>query len=180
MTDNLERRAMASEVRASGRKLVGYAAVFNTPTSIMDFVETIAPGAFAATLADQHDVLGLVDHDSGRLLGRTRSRTLRLAEDGKGLSFEIEIPETSLGRDVLALAERGDLGGASFAFSVRREQWNAERRTLLEVVLHEVSVVHAWPAYPTTSVAARNREAALSLTPAERRRRILDLMERGQ
>lgn len=180
MTKETERRAIASEVRASGRKLVGYAAVFNTPTTIADFSETIAPGAFSATLADNHDILGLVDHDSGRLLGRTRSRTLRLSEDGKGLAFEIEIPDTTLGRDVLALAERGDLGGASFAFSMKREAWEGNRRTLQDLVLHEISVVHAWPAYPTTSVSARRRNAAPALTALERRRRILARLERGQ
>ncbi len=181
MTEQHERRALVGDVRTNGRRLVGYAAVFNTPTNIADFVETIAPRAFAASLADGHDVLGLVDHDSGRLLGRTRTRTLRLSEDGKGLTFEIDVPDTTLGRDVLALAERGDLGGASFAFSVQREKWDGDRRTLEQVQLHEISVVHAWPAYPTTTVAARRRQdPVMKLGTAERRRRLLDLMERGQ
>lgn len=181
MTTQPERRALVSDVRSNGRRLIGYAAVFNTPTNIADFVETIAPGAFAASLADLHDVLGLVDHDSGRLLGRTRNRTLRLSEDGKGLAFEIDLPDTTLGRDVLALAERGDLGGASFAFSVQRERWDGDNRTLERVQLHEISVVHAWPAYPTTTVAARHRQDPVKrLGVAERRRRLLELMGRGQ
>jgi uncharacterized protein len=52
------------------------------------------------------------------VLARTRSGTLRLAEDSKGLAFDLDVPNTSFGRDVLELAERGDIGGASFAFTV--------------------------------------------------------------
>jgi HK97 family phage prohead protease len=153
----IERRAAAAEIRAAGRKLVGYAATFGTEARIGDFVETIAAGAFSASLADGRDTLALVDHDAGRLLARTRSGTLRLAEDARGLTFEIDTPETQVGRDVLALAERGDLGGMSFGFRVRRdgERWCGRRRELRAVDLLEISVVQAWPAYGGTSVAAR-------------------------
>ena len=67
------------------------------------------------------------------------------------------MPATTHGNDVLALAERGDLGGMSFAFTIKRERWDGERRTLESVDLHEVSVVSAWPAYPETIVQARAR-----------------------
>jgi HK97 family phage prohead protease len=58
---------------------------------------------------------------------------------------------------VLELATRGDLGGASFGFTVAKngEQWNGNKRTLTGVNLMEISVVSAWPAYPETTVAAR-------------------------
>jgi phage prohead protease, HK97 family len=105
---DMERRYV-TEIRAAGRKLEGYAATFGTEARIADFSEIIMPGAFASSLTGR-DVLALVDHDPSKLLARTRSRSLRLAEDSKGLSFEIDLPDTSLGRDVLALAERGDLG----------------------------------------------------------------------
>ena len=105
---NLERRA-AIEIRAKGRRLEGYAAVFNEETRIADFREIIRPGAFRTSLAG--DVLALADHDASKVLGRTKSGTLRLAEDSRGLAFDLDVPGTSLGNDILALAERGDLGG---------------------------------------------------------------------
>jgi HK97 family phage prohead protease len=154
-----ERRALAAEMRAKGRRLEGYAAVFGSETRIADFVESIAPGAFAASLAERADILGLVDHDPSRVLARTRSGTLRLAEDSRGLHFDLDLPNTTAANDVLALAERGDLGGASFAFSVRKdgERWNGDKRELRSLHLHEISVVSAWPAYPETIVQARQR-----------------------
>lgn len=155
----IERRAAAAEIRAAGRKLAGYAATFGTEARIGSYVESIAPGAFAASLADGGDKLALVDHDPGRLLARTRSGTLRLGEDARGLAFDLDLPETQLGRDILALAERGDLGGMSFAFKVRPdgERWAGNHRELRSVDLAEVSIIMAWPAYPDTKVATRNR-----------------------
>lgn len=153
-----ERRAIAvAELRTKGRRLEGYAAVFGAEARIADFTETIAPGAFASTLAERTDILALVDHDPGRILARTKSGTLRLAEDARGLAFDLDVPGTTLGNDVLALCERGDLGGMSFSFSVKSEKWDGERRTLESVNLHEVSVVSAWPAYDGTIVQARSR-----------------------
>jgi HK97 family phage prohead protease len=153
----IERRSSALEIRAKGRRLTGYAATFGTEARISDFVESISPGAFKASLAG--DVVALLDHDASRLLARTKSKTLRLAEDSKGLAFDLDVPPTSAGNDVLALAERGDLGGCSFGFLIPKggESWNGNKRTLTNIDLHEISIVSAWPAYPETSVIARAR-----------------------
>jgi HK97 family phage prohead protease len=153
----IERRALAAELRAKGRRLEGYAATFGAEAEIRDYTETIAPGAFKSTLAEGKDILALVDHDPGRLLARTKSKSLRLSEDSRGLHFDLDLPDTTAGRDVLALAERGDLGGASFAFTTRDEQWSGERRELRSVTLHEISIVSSWPAYEGTIVQARSR-----------------------
>ncbi|QTO39220.1 HK97 family phage prohead protease [Desulfovibrio desulfuricans] len=160
------RRAADLSVAPGQRKLVGYAAVFGQETRISDFTEVIRPGAFAASLKGR-DILALVDHDPSRLLARTKSGTLRLEENSKGLRFELDLPDTTEGRDILALTERGDIGGMSFGFTVARsgERWDGKKRELRAVTLHEISVVHAWPAYQGTSVEPRARrphlEAAL-------------------
>ena len=158
-----ELRALATEIRAKGRQLKGYAATFGTETRINDFTEVIAPGAFRASLDQGGDILALVDHDAKRVLARTKSGTLRLREDPKGLAFELDLPDTSYGRDVLALAERGDVGGMSFAFSVPEngDAWNGNRRELRSVQLVEISVVTAFPAYEGTEVHSRTRGVAL-------------------
>ena len=177
--DAIEHRALATAVRAQGRRLVGYAATFGTPARIAGeaaggFTETIRAGAFRDTLAKREDVLALVDHDAGKLLGRTASGTLRLSEDARGLSFEVDVPPTTLGNDVLAMAERGDLGGMSFGFRTIADHWTDKTtRELRSVSLVEISVVHAFPAYPATVVQARaKQDANLRLSPAARRRLI--------
>lgn len=169
----MEKR-IATDLKAEGRKLSGYAATFGTETRIADFMETIAPGAFAASLSGNPDILALVDHDPGKVLARTKSGTLRLSEDTRGLRFEIDVPDTTLGRDLLAMAARFDLGGMSFGFNVPEggEEWRGEKRTLRAVVLHEISVVQSFPAYGGTSIQARSRQQR---TEADRRIAVLEL-----
>lgn len=153
----LERRA-ATSLTVSNRRLVGYAARFDTETRIADFREVIRPGAFRQSLASGRDILCLRDHDPAVLLGRTKSNTLELREDEQGLYFSLAVPDTQAGRDLLVLAERGDLGGMSFGFRSVEEDWSEDRRELRQVELHEVSVVQSHPAYPETSVSLRSRQ----------------------
>lgn len=174
MTTTIERRAAELEVRAKGRTLEGYAAVFEQRARIVDFDEMIARGAFADTLK-AGDKLALVDHDTAKLLGRTRNGSLRLAEDTRGLHFEIALPKTSLADDVLALADAGSLGGASFGFIPTREAWQGNLRTLQAIDLREISIVSAWPAYPQTSVTARSAAFANRSDFARR----IDFLELG-
>lgn len=157
---DIERRGAAGGLRASGRTLSGYAAVFGTDTRIGGFTERVAPGAFSKSLASGRDVLALLDHRADVLLGRTSSGTLKLAEDDKGLRFDLELPDTQAGRDLVALAERGDLGGMSFGFVATDEAWQGDTRELRQVELHEVSVVQSWPAYKSTSINLRCRQGA--------------------
>src|SRR5262245_49518228 len=152
-----ERRIIAAELRAKGRRLEGYAAVFGVEARVNDFTESIRPGAFQQSLSAGNDIIALVDHDSARVLARTKSGTLRLGEDTRRLHFSLDVPNTSAGHDVLALAERGDLGGASFGFLVLDEHWNGDHRELRSVDLKEISVVQSFPAYGQTSVWARAR-----------------------
>lgn len=166
----MERR-VSVELRAKGRRLEGYAALYGMDTRIADFTEVILPGAFSATLGEGRDVLALADHDPARVLARTKSGTLRLSEDTRGLAFDMDVPNTSAGRDMLELAERGDLGGMSFGFSATKdgERWQGDRRELRAVTLHEISVVSAFPAYEGTIVQARKRPVAAPRLVAARR-----------
>lgn len=159
MTGTVERRA-AQEVRASGRKLTGYVARFDSEARIGSFTEVIRRGAFRASLDSGADILALADHDPTRVLGRTRTGTLELREDDNGLAFSLALPDTQVGRDLAALAERGDLGGCSFGFVVPSggDSWTGDRRELRSVTLQEVSVVQAWPAYANTEVNLRSRQ----------------------
>lgn len=164
-----ERRA-AIELRAEPGekpKLVGYAAVFDSPSrDLGGFVEYVRRGAFRRSLAAGADVLALVAHDPRLVLGRSGAGTLKLAEDARGLRFEVEIPPTTAARDLLVSIERGDIGGASFAFHTPKggDRWTFGKsgpatRELLDVDLRDVTVTAA-PAYPDTSVALRSLDAA--------------------
>lgn len=153
------------ETRADGERMTvaGYAAIFGEVADIAGiYREVIARGAFSRSLRTD-DVLALFGHDSGRLLGRTTSGTLRLAEDAKGLSVEIDLPDTTDGRDVRTLIARGDISGMSFGFNIVHEEWDFSAepplRTIIDVDLVEVSVVSA-PAYAGTSIALRSLESA--------------------
>ena len=155
-------------------RLRGYAAVFNDDSVPLPFIERIAPGAFRKTLTETPDVRLLINHE-GLPLARTKNGTLTLTEDDRGLYMDATIADTSEGRDLYTLVERGDVDQMSFAFRVIRQKWNEDRsmRTLTEVSLADgdVSVV-TYPAYPTTTVEAR--EALRTAIEAIKEGRALD------
>ncbi|MCA9470389.1 MAG: HK97 family phage prohead protease [Nitrospira sp.] len=175
MVATLEHR-VAVEWRTAGRKLIGLAAPFNSPATLGDVVETIRPGAFKKSLASGADVVALIDHDTSRLLGRTKSGTLRLSESERGLLFEIDLPNTREAEDLLELAQRRDLGGMSFGFRTIADTWTGNNRELIEVDLKEISVVHSWPAYEATTVSARSKEQSDNKREQIMRQRFLETM----
>lgn len=166
-----ERRAIGTlsstvkvEHREEGRlpKIVGYTAVFDTPTSIGGwFNEVIRKGAFRRALTEKQDVRALFNHDSNNVLGRSSSGTLSMREDDSGLWVEIDPPDTSLGRDVVNLISRGDISGMSFAFIIRKVTWTEgeeegqDLREILDVDLFDVGPV-TYPAYEETTADVRS------------------------
>lgn len=143
-------------------KLIGYAAIFNVLSlPMMYFRERILKGAFTKSLKRGDDVRALVDHDSSKLIGRRSSGTLKVTEDKKGLKAEIDLPNTTVAKDVTELIERGDLTGMSIGFRTISDRWHIEDeqevRELVEIELRDVSVV-TFPAYPDTDVAVRSHE----------------------
>ncbi|NTF48508.1 HK97 family phage prohead protease [Rhizobium rhizogenes] len=151
----IEKRLAVEGLQAkTGRTLSGYAIMYGVESRIGDFTESFAPGSVTKTLRDrpnQRDIVGLVDHDASQLLGRQASGTLRLQDTPKGLAFEIDLPPTPLGDEVLALAQRGDLGGVSFGFIATAEDWQGDKRTVKEAQLLEISIIKAHAAYQDTA-----------------------------
>lgn len=149
----------ARQAEDGSMRLSGYAAVFNDASVPLPFIETIAPGAFRKTLTETPDVRLLINHE-GLPLARTKNGTLRLQEDETGLYMDADLPDTQAARDLYTLVERGDVDQMSFSFRVIRQKYNEGRteRTLMELSLADgdVSVV-TYPAYPTTSVEAREQ-----------------------
>jgi len=143
-----------------GMSFTGYAAVFNSDSEPLPFIERIAPGAFKKSLKGRNTIKMYMNHDSSMLLASTRSKTLRLQEDSKGLLVEADLPDTTVGRDLSVLMKRGDVDSMSFGFSVPAggDKWSDDgmTRELRQVRLHEVSVVTGFPAYTATSASVRS------------------------
>jgi HK97 family phage prohead protease len=159
---DFENRFTAELQSTDDGKLVGYAAVFNSRShDLGGFREILKPGSFDRTLKEFPDVLALVEHDTNRVLARTTNGSLKITPDAKGLRVEITPADTSYARDLLALVKRGDVAGMSFRFRPfpGGASTRSGLRTLTAVQLREVSVV-VRPAYPETSVAVRDLEAA--------------------
>lgn len=148
-------------------QLRGYACVFDREYVVQradgsQFREVFRPGAFTKTLSEQRDIKALYAHSRMDVLGRTGNGTLRLREDAIGLAFEVDLPETTLGRDIRVLVKRRDLTGMSLGFRVPAGKERATRgrgkelelREVLEAQLVEITVT-AFPASEATQVEAR-------------------------
>lgn len=160
------RFSIPAEIRAdeTGIKVSGYAAVFNEIVNIGGyFRERVLPGAFAEA-SRRDDVVFLINHD-GLPLARTRSGTLKLVEDQRGLKIETELDAND--PDVHAIVpkmKRGDLDKMSFAFSMRGgiQTWDESVEPPLRTIekvgeLHDVSIVTT-PAYDGTEIGLRSLE----------------------
>jgi HK97 family phage prohead protease len=154
---------LRAEGEAAAPKLVGYAAVFNRMSQDLGgFTEIIKPGAFRKTIQES-DVRALFNHDSNFVLGRSKSGTLKMEEDDRGLKIEISPPDTGWARDLLHSIERGDVDQMSFAFRAVKDRWiedndkqdRAVIRELHEVRLFDVSPV-TYPAYEDTTISVRD------------------------
>lgn len=166
--EGVERRVLVVEdielriVDGDIPKVVGYAAKFGKwSKDLGGFREKIRVGAFDDVMDD--DVRALKNHDPNLLLGRTKSGTLRLTANKTGLRFEIDTPDTNVGRDTVEEIRRGDISGCSFGFIVETDEWrylevDTVERTIIKFKrLLDVGPV-TYPAYPDTSVAARSLE----------------------
>jgi len=154
------------EVRAEGdgNTLVGYASVFDSPSEPMPFIEYVKRGAFSKTINDGADVRLLIDHE-GVPLARTKSGTLVLEEDERGLRVEADLdPSNPDAARIISAMKRGDLSQMSFAFRIVKDNWNNDRsvRELREVQLFDVSVV-TFPAYEETVAELRNKNVCVTV-----------------
>lgn len=158
----VERRTFKfTELRfAENGEITGHAAVFEQlSTDLGGFREKIAATAFDRALGEGQDVRALFNHDPNFVIGRTKSGTLTLRNDGHGLAVSIMPPDTQWARDLQSSIKRGDIDQMSFQFRTKKDQWEKRSdgeivRTLLDVDLYDVSPV-TFPAYPDTDLQAR-------------------------
>ncbi|MEV8031393.1 HK97 family phage prohead protease [Streptomyces sp. NPDC086182] len=177
---DVELRAKADGSGGDALTFTGYACITDVGYEMSDwlgpFTEVVRAGAFTKTLAESADVPFLVNH-AGLTLARTKSGTMRLAEDDTGLHTEADLDPASPHVQALRSAmDRGDVDEMSFGFWITRQQWSPDfdQRDILEVSLNkgDVSIVN-FGANPNTAGATLNsRDVSAQLhrlTPDERR-----------
>ncbi|MGM9923343.1 MAG: HK97 family phage prohead protease [Bacillus sp. (in: firmicutes)] len=151
------------ETEDGQRTITGYAVKWEMKSHTMGyftrFREQFKKGAFAESL-NKEDQRALWSHDTSQVLGRTKNGTLRLYEDDIGLRFELDLPNTTLGKDAYETIKRGDVDGVSFGFRMKKEEWDEAdldnvTRTITQADLFEISPV-GFPAYPDSQVSARS------------------------
>ncbi|KPI46282.1 peptidase U35 [Clostridioides difficile] len=165
----MEKRAVSLEIRDSNlesRKISGYAAIFSDNyTKLQDrwgdtFYEKISRGAFLKTLADNaKDKFMLINHDWNKIVGRTNSNLI-LEEDEHGLRFEVDVPATTDGNDLLENVRLGLIRGCSFGFNIvnSKTRWDDDwtfYRDITEVELFEITAT-PMPAYNDTEINCRS------------------------
>ena len=148
---------------ATDKKIIsGYFIVFDTETELYPGVrEEVSPDALVGV--DLSDVKALIDHDTAKVLGRTKANTLSLSVDSKGLYGEIIINESDQeAMNLYSRVQRGDVDQCSFGFEILNEEMiqNSDgtvKFIIKSINLYEVSVV-TFPAYQETAVEARSKQ----------------------
>lgn len=168
-----EKRSFLGSTTVSGRRVSGYAIIFDSPSEIL-FVsgrkcrEIIKRSAVDENLLRRSDIKCYVNHNPERMVARSNrgKGSLMLSIDSKGLRFEFEAPHTADGDYVVEMIKRGDLTGCSFAFYATGERWSKSNgmdiRTITKINrFDDVSIVTS-PAYKSTTVSVRNQSNSLS------------------
>ena len=163
-----ELRFIRSNITLSERIVSGYAIRFmEESVDLGGFIERIHPEAISIDQIRNSDIFAFFNHDNDKVLGRTGAGTLKLDLRDDGLYYEINVPDTVAGNELLEHIKRGEMYGTSFAFSLpsddsgdvwsRGEDGNIYRDITNIEFLYEISPVFS-PAYPTTTVSARSLE----------------------
>ena len=145
-------------------KIGGYAAKFNEPVQIYDWLtEIIDPCAFDEAMSRPDDVRVLRNHNPDNVLGRTSNGTARLSKDAVGLQYEADLPDTGYARDTYNLVRDGYISGSSFWFQVTSHEVQyfddgSVTRTVTGVKMFDVGPV-TFPANENATSEARSATA---------------------
>lgn len=126
-------------------KISGYACKWSHPSNILG----IGPEVFETNslTIPKEGVSLYFQHDKKRLLGQTKSGTLKLTNDKIGLKYEATLPKSA--QDVIEACQRGDAQGVSLGFSSLDEDRSLGTRRIKKGVVYELSIVDR-PQHETT------------------------------
>lgn len=175
---SLDGEKMSVRSGDDGKRFIeGYAIIFNQRSKLIRewgevFYEVIEPSAPDNVLADGGlNVIATIDHNRSKMLGRTKSGTLVLTKDSRGLKYTIELPNTTLGNDIAEMIERGDYFESSFIFTVAEKGCRYDNSEEIPVRyvsnferMYDVAIVIDG-AYANTAVGMRSQEFELGDQP---------------
>lgn len=155
----IQARALEQENGSTEMWVEGYASKFDSPTVLWEdgnnqYKEQICKGAFDNCKMD--DVIFNYNH-SGKVMARTRNKTLQLNIDDTGLFIRARLDGTEEGRNLYEEIQGGYIDRMSFAFTISEESYDSENlqwnvRGIKR--LYDVSAVDI-PVYDDTSISAR-------------------------
>jgi len=170
-TNKQERRVLSSSLTLrktdTGRTVSGRGITYNALSKNMGFREKFQPGS----LTIDPSMKCLWSHDSSQILGTVRSGTMTIDDRADGLYYSVSLPNTTLGRDVQTLLERGDIGfdgtdSVSFGFVADDDSWSEANgeviRTVTAATVFEISILgNGDAAYSQNTVSLRNVPAGI-------------------
>jgi HK97 family phage prohead protease len=148
----------------------GLAVVYNSLSAEIGhagrtFRELVRPKAFAASISSGSDIIARFNHDG--FLGRISDGSLRLTQDTRGVTYEIDPADDLIGREAIAAIRAGKVRGSSFSMIVDPggDSWRHDRGLIREIRsarLIEVSPVES-PAYRATEVGLVSTESLIAM-----------------
>jgi HK97 family phage prohead protease len=154
------RLSFAAAAGDTPARLSGYAIVWDQlSTDRGGYRVKLEPGSAKFTTP----TLALYEHDFAEVIGNTANNTLRLSLDDVGVKFEIDLPNTTAGRDAAELVEKKYVQGMSFSM-IGHPEWTDERIDGMDVMVvksftaDEITVT-ARPSFTATTVQRDNHSA---------------------
>ena len=151
-----------------GRHISGKAISFDTQSNDIGFIEILHRGCISQELIDSSNIVFLYNHDYNQVIARANKGkgTLNIDLRDDGVYFDLEVPNTTMGNDLLENIRLGNITQCSFGFSYANEEGSYKDEKIGDVwyrnvykigKLYDLSAV-TYPAYDDTYVNARMQE----------------------
>ena len=151
-----------------GRRISGKAISFDTQSNDIGFIEILHRGCISQELIDSSNIVFLYNHDYNQVIARANKGkgTLNIDLRDDGVYFDLEVPNTTMGNDLLENIRLGNITQCSFGFSYANEEGAYKDEKIDDVwyrnvykigKLYDLSAV-TYPAYDDTYVNARMQE----------------------
>ena len=151
-----------------GRHISGKAISFDTQSNDIGFIEILHRGCISQELIDSSNIVFLYNHDYNQVIARANKGkgTLNIDLRDDGVYFDLEVPNTTMGNDLLENIRLGNITQCSFGFSYANEEGAYKDEKIDDVwyrnvykigKLYDLSAV-TYPAYDDTYVNARMQE----------------------
>lgn len=154
--------------RSEGRHISGKAISFDTQSNYIGFIEILHKGCITQELIDNSDIVFLYNHDYNQVLARANKGkgTLNINLQDDGVYFDFDVPETTVGNDVLENIRLGNITQCSFRFRYAEEPGSYRDQKIGDTWYRNVYKVGELldfslvtdPAYDDTYVNVRMRE----------------------